>query len=306
MNCVIVGGGGFIGSHLADALLVKNNKVTIFDRPGAAYLELLSQKGAVVKLGSFCEAADLKHVLSDAEIVFHLASSTVPKTSIDDPVFDIESNLVGTIILLNAARDAGVKKIVFSSSGGTVYGNPRVVPITEDHHTNPISSYGITKLAIEKYLALYWALYGLDYSVLRVSNAYGPRQTVGGTQGIITTTIDHALHHRKIRIWGDGNVVRDYIYVSDISDAFICAANYKGEPRIFNIGSGVGHTVNDIVKIVEEVMDEPLALTYEPGRAYDVPINILDTSLARQILKWEPKVNLKVGIKKTIEYLRNQ
>lgn len=305
MNCVIVGGGGFIGSHLAEALLNQNNNVTIFDRPGAAYLELLSQKGAVIELGSFSETNDLNRILFGTDILFHLASTTVPKTSIDDPVFDIKTNLIGTINLLNVARDVGIKKLVFSSSGGTVYGIPRVIPITEEHPTNPISSYGITKLAIEKYLALFWTLYGLDYCILRVSNAYGERQVVSGTQGVIPTLITNALNHHEIRIWGDGSVIRDYIHVSDIISAFMAAALHKGEPKVFNIGSGIGHSINDIVKTLEELMDESLNLVYETGRPFDVPVNILDTSLARQALKWEAKVNLEAGVRQTLAFMKD-
>jgi len=195
---------------------------------------------------------------------------------------------------------------VFPSSGGTVYGIPKVIPIKEDHPTNPISSYGIIKLAIEKYLALFWTLYGLDYCILRISNAYGERQAANGAQGVIPTMIDKALHHQEIRIWGDGSVIRDYIHVSDIVAAFLNAAIHRGEPKIFNIGSGIGHSVNDIANTLEGLFEESLDLFYEPGRAYDVPVNILDNSLARQGLHWEPRVNLSDGIRQTLEFMRGQ
>jgi len=304
MNCAIVGGGGFIGSHLSEALMNLENNVTVFDRPGAEHLELLSKKGATIALGNFLDSSDLEKALSGVDTVFHLVSTTVPKSSIDDPVFDVTSNLVGTISLLNVAKNLGVKKIVFASSGGTVYGIPRVIPITEDHPTNPISSYGIIKLAIEKYLALFWKLYGLDYCILRVSNAYGERQAANGVQGIIPTMINKALNHQEIGIWGDGSVIRDYIHVGDIVTAFLNAAFHEGEPKVFNIGSGVGHSVNDIVKTLEGLLEESLDLIYEPGRAYDVPVNILDNSLARQVLHWEPRIPLSDGIRQTLEYMR--
>lgn len=305
MNCVVVGGGGFIGSHLTEALLNQGDNVTVFDRLGAPYLELLSQKGATIALGNFLEPSDLQKTFAGAEVVFHLVSTTVPKSSNDDPIFDIESNLVGTINLFNAARNAGVKKIIFSSSGGTVYGIPQEIPISEDHPTDPICSYGIVKLAIEKYLHLFYVLYGLDYCILRISNAYGERQAVNGAQGIIPTLIAKSLLKKEIHVWGDGSVIRDYIHVSDIVAAFLKASKYMGDPRVFNISSGIGHSVNDIVKTLEKLTGESLELVYDPGRAYDVPVNILDNSLAKNILKWEPKRTLTNGMRQTLEYMRN-
>jgi len=204
------------------------------------------------------------------------------------------------------AKDMGVKKVIFASSGGTVYGIPRVIPITETHPTDPISSYGIIKLTIEKYLALYKTLYGLDYCVLRVSNAYGERQPVTGAQGVIPAFIYRALQKLDIRIWGDGSAIRDYIHVTDIVSAFLSVIDHKGEPMTFNIGSGTGHSINEIVKTLEEEMEEPLELVYEPSRPYDVPVNILDNSLAKQVLGWEPKVNLRNGIRQTLDYMRAQ
>ncbi len=251
MNCVVIGGGGFIGSHLSEALIEKYDKVTVFDRPGASYLQLLSQKGAKIIQGNFLEPTHLQEALAGADTLFHLISTTVPKSSMDNPVFDIESNLIGSINLFDQARNAGVKKIIYASSGGTVYGVPQQIPISEDHPTDPICSYGIVKLAIEKYLHLYWTLFGLDYCVLRVSNAYGERQIVNSAQGVIPVLIDKELHHQRFTIWGDGSVIRDYIHVSDIVSAFLRASEHNGEPRIFNIGSGIGHSVNDIAKTLE-------------------------------------------------------
>ena len=214
MNCVVMGGGGFIGSHLTESLLLRYGKVTVFDKPGAPHLDLLSRKGANIILGDFLESTHVQKALISADTVFHLISTTVPKSSTDDPVFDIETNLVGTVSLLNLAKKTGVKKIVFTSSGGTVYGVPREIPISEDHPTDPISSYGIVKLTIEKYLHLLWTLYGMNYSILRISNAYGERQIANSAQGIIPTIIDKVLHDEVFTIWGDGSVIRDYVHIS--------------------------------------------------------------------------------------------
>jgi UDP-glucose 4-epimerase len=305
MNCVVIGGGGFIGSHLSESLLNQQNEVVVFDRPNAKYLNELAKQGASVITGNFLVKDIVKKALQSAEIVYHLVSTTVPKTSNENPVYDIETNLIGTINLFNIAKESGVKKIIFSSSGGTIYGIPKEIPISENHPTDPICSYGIVKLAIEKYLHMFWTLYGVDYCILRMSNAYGERQSSNGTQGIIPTIIDRGLHHQEINIWGDGTVIRDYIHVNDVVEAFLKASASLGPERIFNISSGQGHSVNEIIRMVEEDLHQPLRVIHTPGLASDVPINILDNTLARQILHWDPRINLSDGLHQTIEYMRD-
>lgn len=306
MNCVVIGGGGFIGSHLAEALVNNQNEVTAFDRPGASYLNELSKKGVKIAAGNFFVAEDLQRAFKNADIIFHLISTTVPKTSNENVVFDVESNLIGTLNMLNIAKDAGVKKIIYASSGGTVYGIPREIPITECHPTNPISSYGVVKLAIEKYAYLFWKLYGLDYCILRISNAYGERQAIKDAQGIIPMLIGNGLQKKEIRIWGDGTIIRDYIHVSDIVSAFIDASVYQGDEKLFNIGSGRGTSINEIIQIVEKHLGQPLNIKYELGRPFDVPANILDITNANQWLRWFPKMNISEGIPRTIQYFQSQ
>ena len=224
-------------------------------------------------------------------------------TSNEDPRHDVETNVLGTLQLLDKARKAGVKKIIFSSSGGTVYGIPKEIPIKEDHSTEPTSSYGICKLTIEKYLYLYWKLYGLDYCVLRVANAYGERQPITETQGVISTFLDKALRKNEITIWGDGSVIRDFIYAGDIANAFVKASNYEGEPRIFNIGGEQGLSINEIISIISKITGEQLQLKYMPSRIFDVPVNILDISRAKKYLNWQPEVGLFEGISRMHEWI---
>ena len=306
MRCVIIGGGGFIGSHLSESLLAAGASVTIFDRPGARNLDSLQQKGAVISVGNFLDPQDVERALSDQDILFHLLSTTVPQTSSEDPRYDVETNIGGTLQLLEVARKAKIKKIIFASSGGTVYGIPREIPILEEHPTEPISTHGIVKLAIEKYLHLYWTLYGLEYCILRISNAYGERQAVTATQGVVAAFLDKALRQAEITIWGDGSAVRDFVYVGNIANAFIKALRYSGEPRIFNIGSGQGHSITDIIGIIEQVIDRPLLVKYIPGRPFDVPINVLDISRARIHLDWQPVVGLFEGVVRTYAWMLNQ
>ena len=306
MKYVVIGGAGFLGSHLIELLLKDGNDTTVFDRPGALYLNELSKKGANIILGNYLDPTDLHKVLSDVETVFHLVSTTVPKSSNEDPIFDIETNLVGTLRLLTIAKNAGVKKIIFPSSGGTVYGVPRKIPINENHPTDPICSYGIGKLAIEKYARLFWTLYGIDYCILRISNAYGERQPMNKLQGIIPVIIVSGLLDRDIHIWGDGTVIRDYIHATDLANAFLKASNHNDEPRIFNIGSGHGISINELIRLIEKGIGKPLKIIYNHGQAYDVPINILDISEAKRSLEWYPEIDINEGISRTINFFRQQ
>jgi UDP-glucose 4-epimerase len=306
MKYVVIGGGGFIGSHLTEALINRHKEVAVFDRSSALYLNELSKKGAEIVTGDFLVTESLRGAIKNADIIFHLISTTVPKTSNDNLAFDIESNLIGTINMLNIARQEGVSKVVFSSSGGTVYGIPREVPIAENHPTNPISSYGIVKLAIEKYAYLFWKLYNLDFCILRIANAYGERQLTKDSQGIIPSLISKGLEKQEIQVWGDGSIVRDYIHVSDIVSAFIMASEYQGNEKLFNIGSGQGTSVNELIQIVESQLGRSLVVKYELSRPFDVPANILDITNANQILHWTPKMHIAEGIKGMIQYLRNQ
>ena len=306
MKAVIIGGGGFLGSHLTETLIANGHEARIFARPGARYLAYSSQRGADIVTGDFLDPIAVGNAISDCDVVYHLASATVPQTSNENPRYDVEANLVGTLQLLDLMRSANVKKIIFASSGGTVYGIPQEIPIKESHPTDPTSSYGITKLAIEKYLHLYWTLHGIDYCVLRISNAYGVRQPITQTQGAIATFLGKAAANEEIMIWGDGSVLRDYVYASDIASAFLQASLYQGDLKVFNIGSGYGHSLNDIIGAIENVVRVPLQVKYMPGRLFDVPINVLDISRAKTHLDWQPKIGLLEGISHTFEWTQKE
>jgi UDP-glucose 4-epimerase len=286
-SCLVLGGAGFLGSHLVDGLKAAGHQVRIFDRPH-----------------EFLDPADLERALPGAELVFHLISTTVPKNSNENPALDIESNIAGTARLLELLRKHPPRRLVFISSGGTVYGVPRATPIRESHPTDPISSYGIHKLAIEKYLHMNHALYGLDYRVLRVANAYGERQRTDKAQGAVAAFLERVLRNEPIQIWGDGSVVRDYVYAGDIAQSFLRAAEYRGEERIFNIGSGHGVSLNELVDAIAAVIGRRPSVEYTPGRGFDVPVNVLDIRLAREKLGWSPQMPLAEGLRRTYEWMR--
>jgi UDP-glucose 4-epimerase len=305
-TCLVLGAAGFIGSHLAEALARKGDRVRLFDRPHVDRLSLFApDKGFETFTGDFLNPQSLAPALRGAEIVFHLVSTTLPKSSNDNPFYDVETNVLGSLRLLNLCREHGVRKVVFVSSGGTVYGIPEALPVSEQHSTHPICSYGIQKLAVEKYLQLWHRLHGIGYCILRPANLYGPRQRLDTAQGAVAVFLDRALRNEPIQIWGDGSVVRDYVYVSDAVDAIQRAASFEGEPRIFNIGSGVGVSLNELVHAIRQVLGVPVKVEYSPARAFDVPANVLDARLARRHLGWSASTPLQAGLQRTCEWLRS-
>jgi len=307
MTCLILGGAGFIGSHLAEGLLQAGHHVRIFDRPNVIRPSILASDPRVEWLeGDFTNEEDVSRILPGSDTIFHLAYTTLPRSSNDNPIYDVQTNLIGSLRLLDLAKAAAVRKIIFVSSGGTVYGATGPDRIAETHPTDPIVSYGITKLAIEKYLHMYSALYGVDYCVLRLANPFGERQRVAAAQGAVTVFLHKALHGETIEIWGDGSVRRDYIYIKDVVDAFIRALSYGGAQRVFNIGSGQGRSVNEILVAIEQVLGRPVARVYEAARSFDVPSNVLDISRARDILGWAPAIPFSEGLARTLHWLREE
>jgi len=199
-----------------------------------------------------------------------------------------------------------IPKIIFISSGGTVYGNPMYLPIDEKHPTDPLVSYGITKLAIEKYLQLYSHLYGIRAITLRVANPYGERQRIETAQGAIGVFLHHALKGLPVEIWGDGSITRDYIHVSDVAEAFVRAVEYSDAKSCFNISSGAGTSLNELIGMLENVLGKRVEIRYLPGRPFDVPVSILSNDLARDELEWAPSISMRDGIARTADWMKRE
>ena len=297
MNYLVLGGNGFIGSHIVERLLRTDGRVRVYDRSDNRYQGRLPNVEYVY--GELGNAGLVRAALTDIDVVVHLISTTVPGSSNDDPAFDVQSNVVDTIRLLEACVSARVKRFVYTSSGGTVYGIPQQTPIPEDHPLNPISSYGITKLAIEKYLAMFYHVHGLEYGVLRPANAYGERQNPFGQQGLIAVMLGKIMRAEPIVVWGDGNVVRDFVHVADIAEAvFQVMTAPLTAARIFNCGSGAGISVNEMLQHLAGVVGHAVDARYVQPRRFDVPVNVLDTTRLRQQLGWSPKVDLDTGLRR--------
>jgi UDP-glucose 4-epimerase len=307
MKVTIFGGGGFIGSAIADRLLADGHTLRIFERPRVnPYREFLPHEQVEWMAGDILSIHDLGQALIGADAVIHLVSTTLPKTSNDDPIYDVQSNIVGTLQMLNAMVAHKVPRMVFISSGGTVYGKPNKLPIDESHSTDPQVSYGITKLAIEKYILMYERLHGIRAVILRVANPYGERQRIETAQGVVGAFLHRVLKGQSIEIWGDGSVTRDFLHVSDVAEAFAKALGYSGDHKIFNIGSGSGVSLNHLIEIMEKTLGMPVMRDYKTARAFDVPVSVLCNQLARSELGWVPAVGLEAGIARTAEWMKRK
>jgi UDP-glucose 4-epimerase len=237
--------------------------------------------------------------------VFHLVHTTTPHSANLDKAKDLQENVVSSLALFDLARALGVKRIIFVSSGGTIYGASEQVPTPETAPSEPITAYGISKLAIEKYLAIYEHLYGFQYRILRVTNPFGPFQVPVKHQGVISMLISRAINNESVEIWGDGSVVRDYIFVDDIIDALEAAMGDQSSARIFNIGTGRGRSLFEVIGAVEDLLHAKLEIDWKQGRPIDVPRSILAIDRARDILKWTPNTSFEKGLQSTLEWWKS-
>lgn len=305
MRALVLGGNGFVGQHLVRALLSDGWSVTVYDR--AATNRFVDWKIAPHYVqGELGNRELLREQLVLTDVVFHLASTTIPKTSNDDPAYDVQSNVVTTVNMLAECVRASIHRVVFISSGGTVYGIPEQLPIPETHPTRPICSYGITKLMIEHYLRLFRHLHGLRYSIVRPANPYGEQQNFLGEQGAVTVFLGRIAMGLPLVIWGDGSVTRDYFHVADLARACVMAAETDIPDLVINVGSGEGHSLRDLLRIIRETLDFEFDVQYQSARPFDVPRLVLDVGRARRDLGWEPTVPLPEGIERTWNWVTTQ
>jgi UDP-glucose 4-epimerase len=301
MSILVVGGSGFIGSNLVSHLIENNQNVRVLDRSVKPYIKQLPEVEYIY--GDFADRQLLDNSLKGIDIVYHLVSGSNPSTSNANPVNDIETNLVTTVNFLQACVDNSVKRVIFASSGGTVYGLPKKLPVDENHSTNPICSYGINKLAIEKYLNLFHYLYGLDYCILRISNPYGYGQNPQGQVGAITLFLDKIFRQTPILIWGNGQTVRDYIYIDDVVNSFYLSQYNNTQEKILNISSGYGISLNELINKIRQVIHHDIKVNYTDSRKLDIPVNYLANDRAKKVLNWQPKTSLEDGIFMTWQWI---
>lgn len=303
MRILIFGGTGFLGKNLVDHLLKKHYDVGLYIRPAALQQNFIRKKKDSlydIKIGEFQWENDFETVVRGYDVVYHLISSTIP--GIVNPLQDIETTIKPSLRLLEACIKEKIKRVVFFSSGGTVYGIPKRLPIQENDVGQPISAYGIQKQTLERYFQFYQYCYDLPVTILRIANPYGRYQRPFSKQGLIANMLGRYMTHTPVEIWGDGEVVRDYIYVDDVIDAAERVLHYRGEYNVFNIGSGHGESINHIVELVDQLVDTELPITRYPGRKVDVPSNVLDITRACRELDWIPGTPLRQGISSMLSY----
>lgn len=298
-TCLILGGTGFLGKNLCRSLLQRHYHVIIYAKQSICLREMATMFPEISFIeDDFIREKDFSKFIDAVDIVFHLISTTNPGNK--NMLYDFESNVLPTIRFLDACIGRQIRVIYFSS-GGTVYGIPNYLPIDEGHRTEPISAYGIHKLTVEKCLEYYGRTYGLDYIIFRISNPYGMYQNPFANQGVIAVFLSKALLRETIEVWGDGNTVRDYIYVDDVINACLKIVDYTGKVKIFNIGSGKGYSLREIISIIRHKLDTVVEVRYLASRIQDVPTNILDNSLFKRELRWRLHVDLDQGIQKMID-----
>ncbi|EOS29456.1 hypothetical protein C807_02842 [Lachnospiraceae bacterium 28-4] len=306
MRCLILGAGGFIGRNLTEMLLDKSrNELVLFDKNVihiSPQIPLEQLQRCRVIQGDFNQETDFGRLTQGIDIVYHLISTTLPNNSNQDIGKGLIDNVVVTSLLLDSCVKNEVRKVVFLSSGGTIYGVADKTPLIENADNYPISGYGLQKITIEKLLYLYWYLYGLDYRIIRLSNPYGKYQKPNGVQGVVTTFVYKAMKNEELLVYGDGSVIRDYIYIEDAVAAILNIVDYIGEFKVFNVGSGKGHSVNEVISIIEKVLKKKVTVEYQENRKSDVPVNILDIARYEQCFGKLSGLTLEEGIAKTLQY----
>jgi UDP-glucose 4-epimerase len=303
---LVTGGAGFIGSNTVDLLLSRGYDVCVVDNLSTGKKENLSPKARLHR----CDITQPRLLDSlmqkeKPDAVIHLAAQIDVRKSVRDPVYDASVNLLGSINLLESCRKHKVKKMVYSSSGGAIYGEPIRFPCDESHPIRPICPYGVSKYAVEKYVEMYGKLYGIDYNIMRYGNVYGPRQDPRGEAGVVAIFTGLLHKGKQPVIWGDGEQTRDFVYVGDVAAANLAGLEQEGKSKAYNIGSGSPTSVNQLTQTLIDFIGAKV----QPRHAAAVPGEVrgiyLDNGLAKRELGWKPSVNLAAGIKATVDWVRH-
>ena len=299
-RCLVLGGCGFLGSVVTRRLVRNGWTVRVFDKEGSDTARLHSVLSRIELVrGDFMNLGDLRGAMEDMPSVLHFIGTTIPQSSMNDIKFDVETNVLPTVRLLELMLNAGGSRLLFASSGGTVYGKTdQRVPIPESHPTNPIAAYGISKLMIEKFIHLFSVNYGLPSVILRFANPYGESQSLTRPQGAVGAFVRSVLQGTPIRIWGDGSVVRDYVYEEDLAESVESVLLNRNVAGVYNVGTGKGTSLTELANTVGRIFAREPKIVFEPGRSFDVPYNVLDVSKIGKATGWKAASTLEDGLKK--------
>ena len=304
-KCLVLGADGFIGSHLVDSLAEKSHKIRAFDRFARKAHSFKDNDNVEVVSGDFLNRHDLSQALRGIDYVFHFISTTTPASAEDDPLIDISTNIQMSVELFQECVEAGVKKVIFASTGGAVYGENSTEHVNEDTLPSPVSPYAIGKLTIEQYLRYFDKKFGLKALVFRISNPYGERQSLASRQGVIPIFLQHIAKNEPITILGDGSMVRDYIYVKDVAD-MIAGSFETAKEDLYNVGSGHGLSVNDLVDTMRQITDLDIRTEHAEKPPTYVDRVVLDVHRFENEFPGMPKTDLAEGVKATWQYVRQQ
>lgn len=305
MKVLVTGGAGFIGSHLVDRLVQEGHEVIVVDNLSTGKRRNLNRAARFYKLD--IQSWRLKRTFRNERpnVVMHLAAQMDVRKSVEDPMFDAQVNILGTLNILQQAVKHGVRKVIFSSSGGAIYGEQDTYPAPETHPTKPLSPYGLSKLCGEHYLSYYQRVGGLQVVNLRYANVYGPRQDPEGEAGVVAIFIQKLLNNEQAVINGNGRQTRDFVFVEDVVEANLAMMGQETEGT-YNVGTGVETSINDLFRILVQHTGSTCKEVHGPAKKGEQARSVIDASKLRHELSWEPKMNLSDGLKRTVEYFRER
>jgi len=305
MKILVTGGAGFIGSHLVDRLILEGHEVAVVDNLSTGKRRNLNRAARFYKMD--IQSWRLPRVFRRERplVLMHLAAQMDVRRSVEDPVFDAQVNILGTLNVLEQAVRHGTRKVVFASSGGAIYGEQDVFPASESHPTWPLSPYGISKLTGEQYLAYYRRISGIHYVSLRYSNVYGPRQDPEGEAGVVAIFTQKMLNGEQPIINGNGRQTRDFIYVDDVAEANLAVMGKEVE-GIYNVGTSEEISINELFRLLAELTKSGCKELHGPAKKGEQVRSVVDTRKLRQELGWDPRVSLREGLARTVEYFRGE
>ncbi len=303
MKVMVTGGAGFIGSHVVDLLIESGHEVVVVDDLSTGRRSNLNPQAKFFQVD--IRSPQMREIFEAErpEVISHHAAQMDVRRSMVEPIFDADVNILGSIKLLELAREFGTRKFIHISSGGAAYGEPVYLPCDEDHPVRPLCPYGASKYIFELYLYMYKENYGQDYSVLRYPNVYGPRQDPHGEAGVVAIFSGQMLQGKPVTINGTGEQVRDFVYVTDCAKANLLALE-GGSGQVYNLGFGVGTSINEIFQHLKEITGYPQQANYGPPKAGETFKIFLDASRAKTELGWEPTFSVREGLTHTVDYFK--